>query len=92
MLIYEPKKYPDLNPNIGDTVYDYLTGKELGKVSDVDYNMRWVWVNNGQFITSISGLGSPIIDPTVSVKSLYECYTSDIITPYSVKTKIRIKC
>jgi hypothetical protein len=92
MLIYEPKKYPDLNPNIGDTVYDYLTGKELGKVSRVDYNMRWISFNGGQFITHISGLSSPTIDPTVSVKILYECYTWDIITSCSIKTKIRIKC
>jgi hypothetical protein len=35
MLIYEPKKYPDLNPKIGDTVYDWITGKELGVVYEV---------------------------------------------------------
>jgi hypothetical protein len=38
MLIYEPKKYPDLNLSIGDIVYDYLTGEELGKVVEVTKN------------------------------------------------------
>ena len=42
MLIYEPKNYPDLNPNIGDMVYDYLTGKELGVVSCIDRLGRFI--------------------------------------------------
>jgi hypothetical protein len=32
MLIYEPKKYPDLNVEIGSPIYDYLTGEYTGKL------------------------------------------------------------
>jgi hypothetical protein len=38
MLIYEPKKYPVLKPKIGDTVYDWNTGKELGTVCELGIN------------------------------------------------------
>jgi hypothetical protein len=94
MLIYEPKKYPDLNPNIGDMVYEYLTGKELGVVSCIDHLGRFIRydIGHAERIIRISGLSSPAIDPYVSVTSLYECWTQDIITSYSVKKSLRIKC
>ena len=92
MVIYEPKKYPDLNPNIGDKVYDYLTGKELGKVFEVTKNYYSYRDNISKEIYSFHRNGLYYQISSICSEDEVESHGNDLLMYCNIKENKRIKC
>jgi hypothetical protein len=92
MLIYEPKKYPSLNLKVGDTVYEWITGTEFGKVFDVtDYSIM-VRENISKELCDFhaSGLYYKVSDMFFWYDA--ESNGNDILMYYRITENKRIKC
>lgn len=93
MLIYEPKRYPSLNPKIGDTVYDYLTGEEFGKVTEFFREKFFAYKDKSSYISTLymSGFYYDLYEQSFSSYDV-EQYGAEILLCYSIKANLRIKC
>jgi hypothetical protein len=92
MLIYEPKKYPDLNLSIGDIVYDYLTGEELGKVVEVTKNYYSYSDNISKVIYEFHRNGLHHQISSIYAEDEVVTHSNDILLIYLININDRIKC
>jgi hypothetical protein len=90
MLIYEPTSYQELNCNLHDIVYDYISGSTLGTIIDISWDSITL---SDHTILWRSGLERDCIAQvekfdTYVIKNLI----NNILWIYSIKHNIRIKC
>jgi hypothetical protein len=93
MLIYEPTIYPNLDYNLYDTVYDYLTGEVVGQISES--NQQAIVV--GGLCYWCSGLSKEAPCLIKSANFMFNItdicdMTFSILWYYSLKYNHRIKC
>lgn len=93
MLIYEPTIYKNLDCNLYDTVYDYLTGEVVGEITML--NEHAITVDNSCYWPSGLSKEAPCLveiesirfDTTVICDMKYS-----ILWYYSLKDNHRIRC